>query len=224
MSKPKDPPAAAGEYRYTKSQSTANIPIALGPVRAHLVLQEGNKRLVWHDVKEMVVCPFNEDLGEYYSISTGQGDNNAECTNSGLLRTPPPERLFDTLGEGTPRMAPIRRGAWRGTHQSDGAAGGYSSGEEVVEVFGRRRAANARERQRVSDLNRGFSRLRRLVPLVSLNQKPNKLDTLRATISYIHILEQVLETGEGWKMVGERQVNESLDVLCEGEEEEDWWL
>uniref|UniRef100_A0A8C4QM26 BHLH domain-containing protein n=1 Tax=Eptatretus burgeri TaxID=7764 RepID=A0A8C4QM26_EPTBU len=213
MSNPEDPTAVSGEYQCTSSQSTVNTSIAVGPVRAHLVLQEGNKRLVWHDVKEMVVCPFDEELGEYYSIITGQVDNNAECTNSGLLRTPPPERLFDTLGEGTPRMAPIRRGAWRGTLRSDGVTGGYSSGEEVVEVFGRRRAANARERQRVSDLNRGFSHLRRLVPLVSINQKPNKLDTLRATISYIHILEQVLETGEGWNLVGEGQVNEPLDVL-----------
>ncbi|XP_033101210.1 protein atonal homolog 8-like isoform X2 [Anneissia japonica] len=58
----------------------------------------------------------------------------------------------------------------------------------------KRRVANARERERVSNLNSGFEKLRKHLPGIERykNRKCSKVDTLRFAINYIHQLERTL--------------------------------
>ncbi|XP_071941223.1 uncharacterized protein [Antedon mediterranea] len=58
----------------------------------------------------------------------------------------------------------------------------------------KRRVANARERERVSNLNSGFENLRKHLPGIerSKSRRCSKVDTLRFAIDYIHQLEQTL--------------------------------
>ncbi|XP_072045794.1 uncharacterized protein [Amphiura filiformis] len=56
----------------------------------------------------------------------------------------------------------------------------------------RRRQANARERDRVTQLNSGFEQLRRVLPWVQQSRRTSKVDTLRAAIAYIDHLSRVL--------------------------------
>ncbi|XP_072046434.1 uncharacterized protein [Amphiura filiformis] len=54
----------------------------------------------------------------------------------------------------------------------------------------RRQVANARERQRVSHLNEGFDKLRRVLPWMRRSRRVSKVDTLRGAIAYIKYLQQ----------------------------------
>ena len=54
----------------------------------------------------------------------------------------------------------------------------------------RRQIANARERQRVSHLNEGFDKLRRVLPWMRRSRRVSKVDTLRGAIAYIKYLQQ----------------------------------
>ncbi|CAN8205684.1 unnamed protein product [Coccothraustes coccothraustes] len=105
-----------------------------------------------------------------------------------LQPTPPPEMLEVLLQQRfgpLPRPAPIIR-------LRRGPAGGYEPTGDPAEVLERRQAANAKERERIRNLNSGFSQLRTLVPLVPRDRRPNKADTLRAAAQYIRLLRGVL--------------------------------
>jgi hypothetical protein len=67
----------------------------------------------------------------------------------------------------------------------------------------RRKAANAKERERMKNLNEVFDRLRNIIPdLKTLTQedKDTKVTTLRAAISYIGSLQQLMEDLDGGKV------------------------
>ncbi|ESN98490.1 hypothetical protein HELRODRAFT_148299, partial [Helobdella robusta] len=51
---------------------------------------------------------------------------------------------------------------------------------------------NERERNRVKQVNLGFDRLREHVPQGRSNKKLSKVDTLKAAVTYIQQLRQVL--------------------------------
>ncbi|XP_076990849.1 factor in the germline alpha [Tamandua tetradactyla] len=72
-------------------------------------------------------------------------------------------------------------------------SGGYSSAEDVHLVLERRRVANAKERERIKNLNRGFAKLKALVPFLPQSRKPSKVDILKGATEYIQILSDVLE-------------------------------
>ncbi|XP_059726333.1 factor in the germline alpha [Haemorhous mexicanus] len=106
--------------------------------------------------------------------------------------TPPPELLEALLQQRfgpPPQPAPIVR-------LRRGPAGGYEPTGDPAEVLERRQAANAKERQRIRNLNRGFSQLRTLVPLVPRDRRPSKADTLRAAAEYIRLLRGVLRDSQ----------------------------
>ncbi|KAM3659231.1 factor in the germline alpha [Ammospiza maritima maritima] len=103
--------------------------------------------------------------------------------------TPPPELLEQLLQQRLgplPRPAPIVR-------LRRGPGGGYEPTGDPAEVLERRQAANAKERERIRNLNSGFSQLRSLVPLVPRDRRPSKADTLRAAAEYIRLLRGVLQ-------------------------------
>ncbi|XP_068030464.1 factor in the germline alpha [Anomalospiza imberbis] len=105
-----------------------------------------------------------------------------------LQPTPPPEVLEGLLSQRfgpLPRPAPIAR-------LRRGPAGGYEPTGDPAEALERRQAANAKERERIRNLNSGFSQLRALVPLVPRDRRPSKADTLRAAAQYIRLLRGVL--------------------------------
>ncbi|XP_058676076.1 factor in the germline alpha [Ammospiza caudacuta] len=106
-----------------------------------------------------------------------------------LEPTPPPELLEQLLQQRLgplPRPAPIVR-------LRRGPGGGYEPTGDPAEVLERRQAANAKERERIRNLNSGFSQLRSLVPLVPRDRRPSKADTLRAAAEYIRLLRGVLQ-------------------------------
>ncbi|XP_030388602.1 transcription factor 21 [Scaptodrosophila lebanonensis] len=57
----------------------------------------------------------------------------------------------------------------------------------------RRQAANLRERRRMNSLNDAFDRLRKVVPVPSMDQKLSKFETLQMAQSYILALCDLLE-------------------------------
>ena len=64
----------------------------------------------------------------------------------------------------------------------------------------RRKAANAKERERMKNLNDAFERLRNVMPDVKTltqDDKDTKVTTLRAAITYIGSLQQLMEDLDG---------------------------
>ncbi|XP_033926484.1 factor in the germline alpha [Melopsittacus undulatus] len=112
-----------------------------------------------------------------------------------LLPTPAQEVLEQVLRQlhgPLPCLAPIAR-------MQKGPAGGYEPAGNGGDVLERRRLANAKERNRIKNINSGFSKLKALVPLVPRNRKPSKVDTLKAATQYIRLLRLVLEETGGLK-------------------------
>ncbi|XP_022417007.1 factor in the germline alpha isoform X3 [Monodon monoceros] len=106
-----------------------------------------------------------------------------------LLRAPPAEVLDDVLREQfgpLPQLAAVCR-------LKRLPSGGYSSTEDLQLVLERRRVANAKERERIKNLNRGFAKLKALVPFLPQSRKPSKVDILKGATEYIQVLSDVLE-------------------------------
>ncbi|NWS09534.1 NDF2 factor, partial [Mystacornis crossleyi] len=59
----------------------------------------------------------------------------------------------------------------------------------------RRQKANARERNRMHDLNAALDNLRKVVPCYSKTQKLSKIETLRLAKNYIWALSEILRSG-----------------------------
>uniref|UniRef100_A0A803SY75 BHLH domain-containing protein n=1 Tax=Anolis carolinensis TaxID=28377 RepID=A0A803SY75_ANOCA len=89
-----------------------------------------------------------------------------------------------------PFMAPI-------TRMRRKPSGHYFPTENREQVLGRRRAANAKERERIRNLNSGFSKLKSIVPLIPKDRKPSKVDMLKAASEYIRLLRLILEENQG---------------------------
>ncbi|KAM7078637.1 factor in the germline alpha [Molossus nigricans] len=107
----------------------------------------------------------------------------------GFLAAPPAEVLEDVLREQfgpLPQLAAICR-------LKRLPSGGYSSTEDLQLVLERRRVANAKERERIKNLNRGFAKLKALVPFLPQSRKPSKVDILKGATEYIQVLSDVLE-------------------------------
>ncbi|XP_054442900.1 factor in the germline alpha [Pteronotus mesoamericanus] len=107
----------------------------------------------------------------------------------GFVVTSPAEVLEDVLREQfgpLPQLAAICR-------LKRLPSGGYSSTEDLQLVLERRRVANAKERERIKNLNRGFAKLKTLVPFLPQSRKPSKVDILKGATEYIQVLSDVLE-------------------------------
>ncbi|KAM6040479.1 factor in the germline alpha [Chlamydotis macqueenii] len=126
--------------------------------------------------------------------------NGAQGRPAGvLLPTPAPEVLEEVLSQ---RYGPLPRAAAIARLRKQ-PAGGYQPAGDPAEMLERRQAANAKERERIKNLNSGFSRLRSIVPLVPRDRRPSKADTLRAAAEYIRLLRLLLREagGSGVKLI-----------------------
>ncbi|XP_074784815.1 factor in the germline alpha isoform X2 [Athene noctua] len=112
-----------------------------------------------------------------------------------LLPTPAPEMLESVLSQ---QYGPLPRAATIARLRKQ-PAGGYQPAGDLAEVLERRQAANAKERERIKNLNSGFSKLKTIVPLIPRDRKPSKVDTLKAATEYIRLLRLVLEETGGFE-------------------------
>ncbi|KAL1774743.1 achaete-scute-like 4 [Sigmodon hispidus] len=101
------------------------------------------------------------------------------------LRTPPLGAL--------PRREPSRTSGRRDSEDSERRqpCPSLSLGGVGESAFLRQR--NERERQRVRCVNEGYARLRQHLPAELVGQRLSKVETLRAAISYIKHLQELLE-------------------------------
>ncbi|XP_003922693.1 factor in the germline alpha [Saimiri boliviensis] len=120
------------------------------------------------------------------------GTLDLRAATPALLGVPQAEVLEDVLREEfgpLPQLAAICR-------LKRLPSGGYSSTEDLQLVLERRRVANAKERERIKNLNRGFAKLKALVPFLPQSRKPSKVDILKGATEYIQVLSHVLEEAE----------------------------
>lgn len=88
----------------------------------------------------------------------------------------------------------------------------------------RRKTANARERNRMREINQAFEALRRVVPHMQTpsnnnNEKLTKITTLRLAMKYINALSAALDSSapesdcsDGESFMSERSIKELLDA------------
>ncbi|XP_028711573.1 factor in the germline alpha [Peromyscus leucopus] len=88
-------------------------------------------------------------------------------------------------------------------------SGGYSSTDDLHLVLERRRVANAKERERIKNLNRGFAKLKALVPFLPQSRKPSKVDILKGASEYIRVLGCVLEGAKASEKQGSEEQTHS---------------
>ncbi|XP_055518460.1 factor in the germline alpha isoform X2 [Leucoraja erinacea] len=128
-----------------------------------------------------------------------------------LILVPEAERMNEVLGETfgpLPLLAPVRKFKRQ-------SSGHYTS-KDVQDLFGKRRAANARERSRIQSINGGFSMLKSVVPLIAKDRKPSKVHVLRAASEYIRLLHIILEESGGTE-IADNNNNSLLPNLGESQ-------
>ncbi|XP_033120211.1 helix-loop-helix protein 13-like [Anneissia japonica] len=71
-----------------------------------------------------------------------------------------------------------------------------SSVDNNIQVPAERCAANIRERRRMLSLSKAFEKLRIHIPTFPYERRLSKIDTLKLAIAYIHLLKEVLISGQ----------------------------
>ncbi|XP_051897050.1 factor in the germline alpha isoform X2 [Pristis pectinata] len=142
--------------------------------------------------KDMKFCCFEVAYKKLQDCGLVHQEEAVEGVSPQLLIVPEAERMSEVLDETfgpLPLLAPVRKFKRQ-------PSGHYTS-KDVQDLFGKRRAANARERHRVQSINGGFSKLKSIVPLISKDRKPSKVHVLRAASEYIRLLRIILEESGG---------------------------
>lgn len=136
--------------------------------------------------------------GIYYNVKNGSGvPSHYGASNAAMADTLDPTVMVSSFALPQPGSTPWRMYEVAGSTSTESGGGGGSGGggkrkRRRIITVDQRRAANVRERRRMSHLNEAFDGLRKRVPTFAYEKKLSRIETLRLAVTYIKFMDDLL--------------------------------
>lgn len=132
--------------------------------------------------------------GIYYNVKNGSGVASHYGASNAMVDALDPTVMVSPFALPQPGSTPWRmyEAAGSTSTESGGGCGGGKRKRRRIITVDQRRAANVRERRRMSHLNEAFDGLRKRVPTFAYEKKLSRIETLRLAVTYIKFMDDLL--------------------------------